>query len=95
MGGAGLQASDDGVQTCDDGLQTCDEGVQTCVLACAALEQLCREGAWCRALVQRDVVPLLERLVRHEEDEVVHHAAGALPPPLTATRTLTLTLTLT
>ena len=48
------------------------------MLACAALEQLCREGAWCRALVQRDVVPLLERLVRHEEDEVVHHAAGAL-----------------
>ena len=71
MGGAGLQtsdegvqASDDGVQTCDEGLQTCDEGVQTCVLACAALEQLCREGAWCRALVQRDVVPLLESLVR-------------------------------
>ena len=44
-------------------MQTSD-GVQTCLLACGALQHLCREAAWCKALVQRDVVPLLERLVR-------------------------------
>ena len=69
MGGAGAQACDgvqtyeDGVQTCAEGVQTSDDAARTCVLACAAMEQLCREAAWCRALVQCDVVPLLERLV--------------------------------
>ena len=37
------------------------------MLACAAMEGLCSEGAWSKALVQADVVPLLERLVRHED----------------------------
>ena len=46
-----------------DGVQTSD-GVQTCLLACGAMQHLCREAAWCKALVQRDVVPLLERLVK-------------------------------
>ena len=47
------------------------DGVQTCLLACGAMQHLCREPTWCKALVQRDVVPLLEKLVRHEEEEEV------------------------
>ena len=50
------------------------------MLACAALEQLCREGAWCRALVQQDVVPLLERLVRSLVITPVGEAGGSRAP---------------
>ena len=75
-GEAGVQASD---------------GVQTCLLACGAMQHLCREPAWCKALVQRDVVPLLEKLVRARGGG----GGGGGSSNLTLSLTLILTLTLT
>ena len=48
------------------------------LLACAALQNLCQDEAWARAVISCGFLPRLDQLVRHEDTKVVRYVAGAL-----------------
>ncbi len=48
------------------------------VYACGCLQNLCHDDEWARILVQQKVEARLEALLAHEDQMVVHYAAGAL-----------------